>query len=84
MLAVVYVIWAIAEGTRGAATSHALAPHRRAQALAVVLALVAVGRGWYVLTVEHAGRPLVELDLPADDWRDVWPGSARTRRKTRR
>ena len=43
----------------------------RAQALAVVLALVAAGRGWYVLTVEHAGRPLVELDLPADEWRDV-------------
>ena len=36
-----------------------------------MLALVAVGRGWYVLTVEHPGRPLVELDLPADDWRDV-------------
>jgi hypothetical protein len=68
MLAVVYVIWAIAEGTR-----RAVAPQRwpRAQALAIVLALLAVGRGWYVLTVEHAGRPLVELDLPAGEWRDV-------------
>jgi hypothetical protein len=67
MLAVAYVIWAIAEGRRGAAAAVAW----RAQALAVVLALVAAGRGWYVLTEEHAGRPLVELDLPADEWRDV-------------
>jgi hypothetical protein len=43
----------------------------RPKALAIVLALLAVGRGWYVLTVEHPGRPLVELDLPADDWTDV-------------
>ena len=73
LLAIVYVIWAIA-----LASPAARAPRRgrrhaggAAQALAVVLALVAAGRGWYVLTVEHPGRPLVELDLPADDWRDV-------------
>src|SRR5262249_21758884 len=63
LLAIAYVIWAIAE-----------LPHRekmRAQVLAVVIALVAAGRGWYVLTVEHPGRPLVELDLPADEWTDV-------------
>jgi hypothetical protein len=73
MLAVAYVIWAVAEG-RGRAESRVAAPAWRAQALAVVLVLVAVGRGWYVLTVEHPGRPLVELDLPADEWRDamVW------------
>jgi hypothetical protein len=67
LLAVAYVIWAIAEGRRDAAT----VTLRRAKALAIVLALVAVGRGFYVLTVEHPGRPLVELDLPADDWTDV-------------
>lgn len=70
MLAVAYVIWAIAEGRRSVEPRDA-ASAWRAQALAVVLALVAVGRGWYVLTVEHPGRPIVELDLPADDWRDV-------------
>jgi hypothetical protein len=70
LLAVAYVIWAIAEGRRGAAAAHP-GPIWRAQALAVVLALVAAGRGWYVLAVEHPGRPLVELDLPADDWTDA-------------
>jgi hypothetical protein len=72
LLAVAYVIWAIAEGRgRAERPASATAPAWRAQALAVVLALVAAGRGWYVLTVEHAGRPFVELDLPEDDWRDV-------------
>jgi hypothetical protein len=67
LLAIVYVIWAMAPVPIAGAPRAA----RRAQALAVVLALVAAGRGWYVLTVEHPGRPLVELDLPAGDWRDV-------------
>ena len=66
LLAIAYVVWAIAE-----APAAARVPVWRAQALAVVLALVAAGRGWYVLTVEHPGRPLVELNLPADDWTDV-------------
>jgi hypothetical protein len=61
------LLWERGQGERGPTAPAAW----RAQALAVVLALVAAGRGWYVLTVEHAGRPLVELDLPADDWRDV-------------
>jgi hypothetical protein len=73
LLAIVYVIWAIAEATPHPSPLPASGARgiRRAQALAVVLALVAIGRGWYVLTVEHPGRPLVELDLPADDWQDV-------------
>jgi hypothetical protein len=64
LLAIAYVIWAIAESGKSVTP-------RRTQLLAIVLALVAVGRGWYVLKVEHPGRPLVELDLPADEWTDV-------------
>lgn len=103
LLATVYAIWWIAEGTRGrddARTSDAVdtsatsdAPvsggrrderaHRppaagllahgrwRAPALAVLLAIVAAARGWYVLRVEHPGRPFAEIDLPDDEWRDV-------------
>jgi hypothetical protein len=80
LLATVYVIWLIAEGwlrsPRGSAHASPLPGGEsgsgwRAPALAIVLALLAVGRGWYVLRVEHPGRPLVEVDLPDDAWCDA-------------
>lgn len=61
LLATVYVIWVIAEWR----------PPWRAPAVAVILASLAITRGWYVLRVEHAGRPLAEIDLPDDAWKDV-------------
>ena len=70
LLAMLCVVWAIAESRRrrrAAAPRHGARRRwprgSRSSALR--------GRGWYVLTVEHPGRPLVELDLPADDWTDV-------------
>ena len=65
LLATAYVVWAIAEW-RGAA-----AVRWRAPAVAVMLAAFAIGRGWYVMRVEHAGRPLAEIGLPDDAWKDV-------------
>ena len=70
LLAVAYVVWAISEA-KWRAEPRSASPAWRAQAVVVVLALVAAGRGYYVWTVEHEGRPLVELDMPADEWSDV-------------
>lgn len=44
---------------------------RRAAIVALLLGLVALGRGWYVLFVEHPGRPLAEIGFPADEWTDA-------------
>ena len=48
---------------------------RRAKQRAVVvtsaIALVAVLRGLYIMTVEFPERPLVQFDLPDDDWKDA-------------
>jgi hypothetical protein len=63
LLAVAYIVWWIAEA--------APRPAWRAPAVAILLAAFAAGRGWYVLHVEHAGRPLAEIDLPDDAWKDV-------------
>lgn len=75
LLATIYVVWLATEaGARGAATaSSAFAGPfgRRAATVALLLGLVALGRGWYVLTVEHPGRPLAEIGFPADEWTDA-------------
>jgi lipid-A-disaccharide synthase-like uncharacterized protein len=48
---------------------------RRAQSRAVVvtaaIALAAVLRGLYIMTVEFPERPLVRIDLADDDWKDA-------------
>jgi len=44
---------------------------KRAQIVTIAVMLLAASRGWYVLRHDHPGRPLVEIDLPADDWTDV-------------
>jgi hypothetical protein len=61
LLATVYVVWMATE---------ALAP-RGAPIVVALLALLSIGRGWYVLRVDHPGRPAVEIDLPQDDWTDA-------------
>lgn len=64
LLATVYVVWFATEAVpRGAAA----ASWRRAQVLAIVVGLVAIGRGAYVLTIDHPERSLVEIDLPSDE-----------------
>lgn len=71
LLATIYALWWIAEAAALARANRGARASWRAPALAIVLTLAAAGRGWYVWTVEHADRPLVGIDLPADEWRDV-------------
>jgi hypothetical protein len=59
-LAVVYVVWWLAEG--GAVTA------RRAQVAAVALVALSVVRGAYVMTVLFPDRPVAQVGVPADDW----------------
>ena len=57
-LAVVYGVWAVAEGTRPSV--------RRAQLVTGAIAACSVTRGLYV--VAAAERPVMQLTIPADDW----------------
>jgi hypothetical protein len=66
LLAFVYCAWLAVEAWATPAVSM-----RRAQLVMAAVVLLAAGRGWYVLRHDHPGRPLVEIDLPADDWTDV-------------
>ncbi|HEX2442448.1 MAG TPA: hypothetical protein VHJ77_00780 [Vicinamibacterales bacterium] len=43
----------------------------RAVAVTSAIALAAVLRGLYIMTIEFPERPLVPLDLPDDDWKDA-------------
>jgi hypothetical protein len=67
LLATIYVIWWACEaGSRG------LVPQpRRAMAAAMLLVAAASVRGWYVLRIEHPGRPLAQAALPNDEWTDA-------------
>ena len=38
--------------------------------MAAVLLLIC-SRGWYTWRHDHPGRPMFEVDLPADEWTDV-------------
>jgi hypothetical protein len=44
---------------------------RAAQILAAVLVALSVGRGIYVMAVEHPERPLMAVHLPASEWEDA-------------
>ena len=71
--ATAYLAWWLGEAVR---------PGRRAapwrpMALATLLVLASLGRGGYVMLVEHPERPLVALDLAPGPWRDVGAWVAR-------
>lgn len=68
-VATIYVIGAVARGQDGT--------RRRAVTLAVVLCLVAVGRGLFVMLVERPDRSLFAVHLPADPWQDAMGWVAR-------
>jgi hypothetical protein len=59
-LAVIYVVWAIAEGSR--------ANESRARVAAAAIALIALVRGSYVMFVEFPERRIVQANVPDDDW----------------
>lgn len=59
-LAVIYLVWWIAEGPRGTV--------RRAQLATAALVLISCARGTYLMTVLFPDRPIAQFALPADDW----------------
>jgi hypothetical protein len=59
-LAVVYVVWALAEG--------AAASQRRARLAALAIVAVSAMRGAYIMTVEFPERRVAQVDVTADDW----------------
>ena len=61
-LAAIYIAWLLGEAPRAAAVRRAI--------LAVAVA-VAIGRGVFVWSVEHAGNPIVRVDFPQDNWTDA-------------
>jgi hypothetical protein len=59
-LAAVYLAWLWTESGGGS---------RRWVVAAILAATIA--RGTYVMWVEHAGSPVVRVDVPADEWSDA-------------
>ncbi|MEN3336603.1 MAG: hypothetical protein V7647_279 [Acidobacteriota bacterium] len=59
-LATIYAVWALAEWAR--------AGPARARVTAIVIAAASLARGSYVMFVKFPERPVVELQVPANDW----------------
>jgi hypothetical protein len=60
LLAVIYVVWALAEGV--------VARPSRARLAAAGLMLVSLARGAYIMLVEFPERRVAQIDLSDDDW----------------
>lgn len=65
LLATVYAVWALAEGTAARITI------RRAQIAAAAILLASCARGAYVLAVRFPDRPVAQVDLRPGDWATV-------------
>ena len=59
-LAVIYLVWAVAEGP--------LSVTRQPQLTAIALLCLSAARGSYVKFVEFPQRPLVQISIPDNDW----------------
>ncbi len=59
-LAVVYVVWAAAEGDRSSS--------RRARLVALAILCLSLARGGYIMLVEFPGRRVAQVDVGDDDW----------------
>ncbi|HET7218943.1 MAG TPA: hypothetical protein VFJ02_12895 [Vicinamibacterales bacterium] len=59
-LAVVYVVWLLAEGVAAQPT--------RARAVAILLVAVSIVRGGYVMVVEFPERRIAQANISNDDW----------------
>ena len=73
VLGTIYMAWAVADGARlgGPSTARGRTATRRARLVAIVMVCTAVGRGAYVMWIEHPGRPVLEWSLPPTDWQDA-------------
>jgi hypothetical protein len=72
LLAVVYVIWAAAEG--------AAASPRRARTVAVAIVVLSLVRGAYIMLVEFPDRRVAQIDIGDGDWARAmaWARTTRT------
>jgi hypothetical protein len=59
-IAVIYVVWAIAEGTTASPT--------RARAVMAIVIVLAIARGAYVMFVEFPDRRIVQATMTDNDW----------------
>ena len=59
-LAVVYLVWAIAEGTTPSV--------RRGQIAVVAIAAVSISRSVYIKFLRFPDRPIAEIGIPDNDW----------------
>lgn len=78
-VATVYVVWALAEGTRAPERDRSDGVRRRwrrSMVTAAVIALLAATRGLYSKMVLE--RPLAQFDLPATDWGRAMAWARRT------
>jgi hypothetical protein len=69
LLAVLYVVWWIAEARR--VSDGVLQEGRRQRLACAAMVAFAAARGSYTLVVEHPERPVVSLYAPRDAWSDV-------------
>jgi hypothetical protein len=60
LLATVYAVWGLAEGTAGTA--------RRARMAALIIAAASIARGTYVIVTRFPERRIAELNIPDNDW----------------
>ena len=69
-LGTIYLAWAVADGwqRRDSSAARSPRPTGRAVAVAIITVCAALGRGAYVMWIEHPGRPVLELSLPRTDW----------------
>ena len=71
LLAVAYAVWWVVEAPR----PHGAVVRGRRWAVALI-AVLSLIRGTYVMYVERAGHPLLQVELEPDEWRDAtrWIG----------
>jgi len=65
VLATIYLVWALAEGTRASPGI------RRAAIVASILLVASLARGLYISYVQFPDRRLFAVDLQHDDWREA-------------
>jgi hypothetical protein len=67
VLATIYLVWMLADGTP-----------RRAAVVTLAIALASTARGAYICFVQFPDRPVVALDLQHPDWRDAMAWARQT------
>jgi len=74
VVAIAYAVWVVVESPLGA-RAYSQPPRVRYVAVALVI-VAALARGSYVTYVERADHPLVEVNLPTNEWTAVmrWAG----------